>query len=195
MLQPDSRKPGKTQSWYRATESLLYAYKSFPIRIMAILQQLEIVQEQMMPTITAAYGSPDEPIHVVTNRISSPVEIAAIKRAESSVVQKLERKIKNLETLREIVEVSMDTMLTSEQKGLVKMIYFDRNPWQQTCQEMCIDKNTYYANKNEVVKILAWCFGYLPDEQAEEILGLFMDQALWQKAREKIGKKSGKNRE
>ena len=59
------------------------------------------------------------------------------------------------------------------------MIYYQKLTWQETCCELAIDKNTYYARKDEIIKVLAWCFGYLPDKEVEEVLGMFMDQALW----------------
>lgn len=177
----------KRNRWYQQTEALLYAYKSFRIRIMSLMQHIETVREQLMPSTVPAYE-----LREGTNySVSSPVEKAVIERIEGDMIQKLERKIKNLETMRGIVEISIDTMLDREQRQLVDMIYTQQQPWQQICDTLSIDKNTYYDRKNNIVKVLAWCFGYLPDEEAEEVLGLFMDETLW----ENSGKNQGKNRE
>jgi uncharacterized protein YheU (UPF0270 family) len=168
----------KKTGWYQETEALLYNYKSFKIRIMALMQKIDVVREQLKPSMVTSYQ-----LREGTNYgVSSPVENAVINRLEGDAVQKLERKIKNMETLNEIVEISLDTMLSSEQRQLVDMIYNQQRPWQQICNALSIDKNGYYDRKNEIVRVLAWCFGYMPDEEAEDMLGLFMDQALWKGA-------------
>lgn len=174
----------KKNKWYKATEKMLYTYRSFDIRIKSLGQQIEMIREQMEPSMIGSY----ERHEGITYTVSSPVETAAINRIEGDAIQKLERKIKNLSALKEIVEVSIKTMLDQEQEQLVALIYTRGMSWQQICMKQSIDKNTFYTKKNEIVKVLAWCFGYLPDEEAEEVLGLFIDQALWQKSREKIGK-------
>ena len=168
----------KRNQWYRQTEALLYNYKSFKIRIMSLEQQIEIVKEQFIPSIVPAY----ELREGINYNISSPVEKAVIERLEGDTIQKLERKIKNLETMQEIVEVSINTMLDADQRQLLDLIYNQGQPWQQICHNLSIDKNTYYQKKNDIVKILAWCFGYLPEKEAEEVLGLFMDRSLWEKS-------------
>jgi hypothetical protein len=175
----EGKKKGNT--WYKATERMLYTYKSFPIRVMALMQQIEMVRQQLEPSIIASY----EPHQGKSYSVSSPVETAAINRIEGDTIRKLELKIKNLETLKGIVEVSIDTVLDQEQRQLVKLIYEQKMPWQAIIQDLHIDKNTYYQKKNDIVKLLAWCFGYLPDDEAEDVLGLFMDQALWQE--KKVG--------
>jgi len=169
----------KGNSWYKATERLLYTYKSFPIRIMAIMQRIEMVRQQLEPSMVASY----ELREGKTYSVSSPVETAVINRIEGDTVRKLELKIKNLEALKEIVEVSIDTMLDQEQRQMIEMIYVKKMSWLQICEKQSFDKNTYYDQKNSIVKTLAWCFNYLSDEEAEEVLGLFMDQALWQKTK------------
>lgn len=167
----------KKNPWYQATEKMLYTYKSFPIRIMAFTQQIETVREQLQPSMTVNYE-----LHEGKNyAVSSPVEKAAIERIEGDAVQELEHKIKNLKNLKEIVEVSINTMLDDEQRQLVDMIYWQNKTWLQICMELSIDKNTFYNKKNDIVKVLAWCFGYLPDDEAEPVLGIFTDQALMQK--------------
>jgi len=166
--------------WYQATEKLLYTYKSFPIRIMALMQRLELIREQMLPSMVPEYE-----LREGTNySVSSPVERAVMNRLEGNQVQKIEQKIKNLEVLKEIVEISIDTMLNEEQKQLVQLYYYQERDWRYICDYLGMDDNTFYRKKNEIVKTMAWCFGYLPDEEVEETLGLFMDQALWQGKRE-----------
>ncbi len=161
----------KEHWWYRATEKLLYTYKAFPIKIKGFKQQLEIVQEQLMPSMVPSYELKEG----ITYSVSSPVEKAVINRIEGDKVQEIEQKIKNLVTLKEIVEGSIERMLSPEQKRLVALQYDKKQSWLQITQEMGISKNTYYDMKDEIVKILAWCFNYLPDEAVEENLGLFTD--------------------
>jgi|GEM_PF-1543158 len=172
----------KGNLWYKATEKLLYTYRSFPIRIMALRQQIEMVRQELEPNIVRSYE-----IHAgKTTSNLSPLEAAVINRIEGDTVQKLEQKINNLENLKKVVEVSIETMLNSEQRQLVNMKYYQHLTWQQICIELAINKNTFYDRKNDIVEILAWCFGYLPDDQVEEVLGLFMDKALWQQ-KSKVG--------
>lgn len=64
---------------------------------------------------------------------------------------------------------------------MVNMIYFRQLPWQQVCMELHCDKNSYYSKKADIIEILAWCFGYMPDDEAEKCMGLFVDQALWKR--------------
>lgn len=162
----------KKDSWYQATEKLLYACKSFPIRIMSLKQQIYMIRQQLEPSMIARY----ELREGTTNSVSSPVETAAINRIEGDAVVKIETKINNLENLKEIVETSIDIMLNPEQREMVDSRYFQKLTWQETCCELSIDKNTYYSRKDEIVKVLAWCFGYLPDEEVEEVLGMLIDQ-------------------
>lgn len=170
----------KKNWWYQATEKLLYTYKSFPIRIMALMQQKELLKEQMLPSMVASYE-----LREGTNySVSSPVERAVLNRIEGEAIQKIEQKIKNLQTLKEIVEISIDTMLNGEQRQLVQMFYYEERDWQYICDEKGMDDNTFYRKKNDIVKTMAWCFGYLPDEEVEEAMGLFMEQTLWFKPRE-----------
>lgn len=167
----------RKNEWYRATEKLLYTYKSFPIRTLSLRNQLEVVRKQYEPSIIASYE-----LREGTNySVSSPVETSVLNRLEGDAVLKIEAKIKNLENLKEIVETSIDIMLDPEQRKIIELIYFQKKTWQETCYELLIDKNTYYAQKDEIIKVLAWCFGYLPDEEVEEVLGMFMEPALWLK--------------
>ena len=169
----------KGNKWYKATERLLYTYKSFPLRIKSLLRQIENFRQELEPTMIAGY----EPREGKSYSVSSPVERAVLERIEGDAILKIEQKIRNLETMQEIVEDSIGTMLDHDQQQLVEMIYWQQKTWQMICMELAIEKNTYYTRKNDIVKVLAWCFGYLPDDEAEQALGIFMDQALWQKAR------------
>lgn len=168
----------KKKTWYRATEKLLYTYKSFPIRIMSLMQQIEMIRQQYEPSMIASYDLREGKSY----SISSPVETAVINALEGDTINKLQLKIKNLLALQEIVEISVDTMLDEPQKTLINKIYWKKCSWQEITMDLLLDKNTYYAQKDEIVKVLAWCFGYLPDEEVEEVLGIFIDQALWQKS-------------
>ncbi|MEN6349316.1 MAG: hypothetical protein ABFD08_07985, partial [Syntrophomonas sp.] len=71
-------------------------------------------------------------------------------------------------------------MLSKEEQELVERIYYKQQTWQFICAEKSIDKNTFYDLKNGIVSILAWCFNYMPDDIAETVLGIFVDQAVWQ---------------
>ncbi|MEA4924928.1 MAG: hypothetical protein VB084_06390 [Syntrophomonadaceae bacterium] len=175
----------KKDLWYRQTEVLLYKYRSFPIRIMALMQQKELLQEQMLPRTISTYEIREGSSGYNT---SSPVENAVINRLEGDAIQKIDREIKELSSLRELIEISIDTMLTDEQKSLIQSIYYQQNSWQKTCDIMSIDKNTYYEKKNEIIKVLSWCFGYLPDLEVQEVLGLFMNQGSLQQSIKKSGK-------
>jgi hypothetical protein len=95
---------------------------------------------------------------------------------------KIERKIKNLEAFQEMVEVSVDTMLDYEQRKFVDLVYFKNMIWQQISKQKKTDKNKFYARQNNTIKVLAWCFGYLPEDEIEGVLGIFMNQApvLWE---------------
>jgi hypothetical protein len=146
---------------------------------MSIKQQIEMVRQQLEPSMIASYELREGTSYSVSN----PVEKAALNRIEGDAILKLECKIKNLEVLKEIVETSIDIMLDPEQKRVVEKIYFEKCTWQDITIDMCIDKNTYYARKDEIVRVLSWCFGYLPDEEVETVLGMFMDQALWKCAK------------
>lgn len=176
--------------WYQQTEGLLYKYKSIPIRIMALLKQKEMLQEQMLPRTISTYeireGSQ-------SYRASSPIENSVINRLEGGAIQKIDREIKELDSLRELIEISIDTMLNDEQRGLIQSIYFQQNSWQRTCTIMSIDKNTYYDKKNEIIKVLSWCLGYLPDIEAKGALGLGMGQGS--QTSDKSGKTSRINQE
>ncbi len=134
------------------------------------MQQMDAAKEQLIPSVVPSYELREGTYYT----ISSPVESAVIERIEGDAIQKIECKIKNLETMKEIVEISIDTMLDSEQKQLVDLVYNQECPWQRTCIELHIDKSTYYRWKHEIVRVLAWCFGYLPDEEAGGVMGLFV---------------------
>lgn len=174
----------KSNWWYRQTEAILYAAKGFPIKIKALQQQREMILESIEPSIISNYNL----IEGTNYCVSSPVEAIAIKRADGDPVVWLDRRIKNLITLSEIVADSVVTMLNEEEQEMVELIYNKNLTWQTICEAKSFDKNTFYLKKNAIVSILAWCFNYMPDEVAEEALGIFMDQALWQsqyrKARE-----------
>lgn len=172
----------RSDKWYRQTEALLYAAKGFPIKIKVLQQQRDFILESIQPSIISNYNL----IEGISYRVSSPVEAAAIKRADGDPVKWIDRKIKNLVALSDIVQTSIDTMLTRDQKDLVHRIYFRAQTWQIICNDLSIDKNTFYSQKNSVVSVLAWCFNYMPDDVAEEALGIFMDQALWQNQFRKI---------
>jgi len=115
--------------------------------------------------------------------VSSPVEVDINRLIirQNELETKYQRKIENLQRWKEIVETSLEVMLDPDQRQLVEMTYFKRLPWQQICQQRVIDKNTYFNERRNIIKVLAWCFGYLDDEEAREVLGLFAEEELWQR--------------
>jgi len=128
---------------------------------MALMQQVDTVKEQLIPRIGPVYE-----LREGTNySISSPVEKAVIERIEGDTIQKLERKIKNLETLKEIVEISVDIMLSDFERKIVDIAYNKEEPWQNACKILNIEKSAYYEHRKRIVRKLAWCFGYLPDDE------------------------------
>lgn len=156
----------KSDSWYKATEKLLYTYPGFAVRIMALEGQLEDLRESLTPQIIGRY----EVIEGKTYGVSNKVEAAAIERIENKRVLRLERKIKNLQLMKEIVEKSLDVILSAEQRELVKRIYWDKTGWEEICDSVGYSRQTFYDKKNEIVKHLSWCFGYGP-EQNPKLVG------------------------
>lgn len=150
---------GRKNNWYRATEALLYSYKSFPVRIMALMQQMDVVKEQLIPSVVPSYELREGTYY----NISSPVESAVIERIEGDAIQKIERKIKNLETMKEIVEISVDIMLDDFERRIVDVTYNKEQPWQEACRTLGIEKSAYYERRRKIVQELAWCFGYLDE--------------------------------
>lgn len=176
----------KREKWYQKTESMLYNYPSFEIRI----KSHQAIIEGMNAHNICSFLDKDTPSGLVASyeireghnyNISSPVE----KDVNNLITQQVEteskyrRKIDNLKRWKEIVETSMDIMLEPEQRELVNLTYWKRLSWQQICQEKHLDKNTFFNQRRDIVKVLAWCFGYLDDDDAREVLGLFTEQELW----------------
>lgn len=100
---------------------------------------------------------------------------------QNELETKYQRKIENLQRWKEIVETSLEVMLDPDQRQLVEMTYFKRLPWQTICQDRLIDKNTYFNERRNIIKVLAWCFGYLDDDEAREVLGIFAEEELWKR--------------
>lgn len=174
----------KREKWYQKTESMLYNYPSFEIRIrshQAIIEEVKgsnIGLSDATPSGTiGSYGSKDGTSYNVSSPVERDVNHFVIKQNELEA--KYRRKIENLKRWKEIVETSIDIMLDPDQRELVDLAYWQRLSWQQICQQMIIDKNTFFNKRRDIVKVLAWCFGYLDDDEAREILGLFAEEELW----------------
>jgi DNA-directed RNA polymerase specialized sigma subunit len=145
--------------WYRATERLLYTYPGMEVRIEALTEQLNIVKDCISPRTVGRYERVEGKMYSVGNK----VERAAIERIENQEVQRLQRKIRKLKATKEIVEKSLETVLTGEEKAMVKLIYWDQLTWEEICDIMGISRYPFYTRKNKLIRKLAWCFGYLDD--------------------------------
>ncbi|MEN6350770.1 MAG: hypothetical protein ABFD08_15420, partial [Syntrophomonas sp.] len=124
----------KTDRWYRQTEALLYRAKGIPIKIMALEKQRERILNDIQPSIIANYTLSEGKNY----NVSSPVEAAAIKRADGDPVVWLDQKIKNLVDLSEIITASVAVMLSKEEQELVERIYYKQQTWQFICAEKSI---------------------------------------------------------
>jgi RinA family phage transcriptional activator len=164
----------KKNTWYQHTESLLYNRKSFPLRVISLRQEIEMIRELPGPSIVPNYELREGKNYSV----SSPVEKAAIVRCDA--ILKIEREIESLEKMIKKIDDAINTLLNTEQRRLVDMKYSQSMTWQQICIELSIDKNTFYDLRNDIIKNLAWSIGKLPKDEAEKELGLFMEPVVWQ---------------
>jgi RinA family phage transcriptional activator len=115
---------------------------------MVVGQQLDQVHSEI-PYASSANFEISEPINIL----------------DGVAVRDLEKEIRRMQVLEEIVKSSINDMLNEDQKILVDLIYFQKLSWWQICDKLVINKNTYYKRKNELIKILAKCFNYIPDEE------------------------------
>jgi len=174
----------KREPWYQKTESMLYNYPSFEIRIKshrAFIERVKSYSIAVFENTPSGFIASYELSEGANYNVSSPVEkdVNYWVDKQFELEAKYNQKIENLIRWMEIVENSIEKMLDPDQRELVSMTYWQRLPWQQICQEKLIDKNTFYAQRKDIVKVLAWCFGYLNDDDAQEILGLFAEEELW----------------
>lgn len=179
----------KREKWYQKTESMLYNYPSFEIRIrshQAIIEDaknmLSAERFKLADTpsgLIGAYGDKQGNGYNISSPVEADINNLLVRQVE--IEAKYRRKIENLQRWKEIVETSIDIMLDPDQRQLVSLAYFKRLPWQQICQQKLIDKNTYFNERRSIVKVLAWCFGYLDDDEAREVLGLFAEEELWKR--------------
>ena len=174
----------KREKWYQKTESMLYNYPSFEIRIRSHQAFIEDVQGYSIGLIDAtpsgtvgSYSSKEGTSYAVSSPVEKDVNHLIVKQVELEA--KYRRKIENLKRWKEIVETSIDIMLDPGQRELVNLTYWKRLSWQQVCDQMVLDKNTFFNQRRDIVKVLAWCFGYLEDDEAREVLGLFAEEELW----------------
>lgn len=179
----------KREKWYQKTESLLYNFPSFEIRIRSYMAIIEDTKNMLSADrfnfadtpsgMVSAYGLKEGRNYSVSSPVEVDINRLIIRQNELET--KYQRKIENLQRWKEIVETSLEVMLDPDQRQLVDMTYFKRLPWQTICQDRLIDKNTYFNERRNIIKVLAWCFGYLDDEEAREVLGLFAEEELWQR--------------
>lgn len=179
----------KREKWYQKTESMLYNYPSFEIRIRSYMAIIEDAKNMLSADrfnfadtpsgMVSAYGLKEGSSYSVSSPVEKDVNHLMMRQTELET--KYRRKIENLQRWKEIVETSIDIMLDPDQQQLVNLAYFKRLPWQQICQQLVLDKNTYFNERRNIVKVLAWCFGYLDDDEAREVLGLFAEEELWKR--------------
>jgi len=179
----------KREKWYQKTESLLYNFPSFEIRIRSYMAIIEDTKNMLSADrfnfadtpsgIVSAYGLKEGRNYSVSSPVEVDINRLIIRQNELET--KYQRKIENLQRWKEIVETSLEVMLDPDQRQLVDMTYFKRLPWQTICQDRLIDKNTYFNERRNIIKVLAWCFGYLDDDEAREVLGIFAEEELWKR--------------
>lgn len=166
----------KQQQWYRRTEKKLYDFKKMPYQRDSLLQQLEILKLQLMPSVTSSY----EPRYSANHNVSNPVEKAVIERNEGKIVQQLEVRLKVIESDIVVIEAAMLNIFNKEQKEIVRLHYFEQRAWSYTADAMGMSRSTYFRERNQIVKDMAWLFGYLPKSESEDYMGvLLMEPALW----------------
>lgn len=174
----------KREKWYQKTEGMLYNYPAFEIRIRSHQAFIESVRECNISSIDATPSGMIRSYELQEGsnyNISSPVEkdVNHLIIKQNELEAEYRHKIEKLKQWKEIVEASVNNMLDPEQKELINLTYWKRLPWQQVCQQMVLDKNTFYNQRRYIIKVLAWCFGYLEDDEAREVLGLFTEEELW----------------
>ena len=156
----------KRQQWYKHTEKLLYSFKGFPLQRMVLMQKLENQKLLLMPSVTSSY----EPKYSTTRTVQNTLETAVLERIEWDAVQKLEVKIKNLEHNVDMIEAAMDVMLTSEQRNIVRLHYFEQHVWFHNANILGMSKSTYFRAINLIIIKLAWSFNILPDRESREFM-------------------------
>ncbi len=162
----------KKSKWYQEAEAILYNYKSFPIRVHALEERIKALQNNVMPssrTLVSSYQLREGKNYGVY----SPVENDAIKDLDS--IFKMEQKIKQLSTIIEIIDHSVEVMLDEEEKAIIDLTYNKQKSWQYICSDLGIqglEKDVYYRKRKQIIHKMAWCLGILPDDEGEKLLGI-----------------------
>ncbi|MGS0763716.1 hypothetical protein [Syntrophomonas curvata] len=105
--------------------------------------------------------------------VYSSVENDAIRDLEA--VHKTQQMIQQLKTLMELVEHSLEIMMDAEEKAIINLTYNQKKSWQYICSDLGIqglEKDVYYRKRKQIIHKMAWCLGLLPDEEADEVLGI-----------------------
>lgn len=148
-------------NWYRKTEKMLYIYP---------LVETLIKDESRFNDngLTSNYSFES------CNCVSSPAKKKGYHQLELILEMTLRRwNIRTLRCWKEVVEISIDVMLSPEQYDLVQLIYWKRIPLEKICEEKAINKNTLSKQRRDIMNLLAWCFGFLKNEDAlKKIQGL-----------------------
>lgn len=105
--------------------------------------------------------------------VYSSVENDAIRDLEA--VHKTQQMIQQLKALMELVEHSLEIMMDAEEKAIINLTYNQKKSWQYICSDLGIqglEKDVYYRKRKQIIHKMAWCLGLLPDEEADEVLGI-----------------------
>lgn len=144
------------KNWYQTTEKLLYRYPCMQARISALELELEEVNEKITPKIIATYKAMEGKSYQVSN----PIEETAIKRME--VIKKIEKQLKKTRTMQKVIEQAVAT-LGDEEKELVRLFYWKNLNWEVVSEALGMSRYPFYTRKNQLVKKLAWCFGFVEE--------------------------------
>lgn len=124
-----------------------------------------------MPNNTKGWYKPTEALLYYYK--SFPIRILSFKLRRSQLIipgdqetiKKLDQQIEKLTALAQMIESSIDQQLDPVQQELVKRVYYERQPWQAVCNDLSISKSNFYREKNRIIEILAYLWGYIPANQ------------------------------
>jgi len=162
----------RKKKWYQETEALLYNYKSFPIRMRALEEKIKTWQDHIIPssqTLVSSYRLREGKYYGVY----SSVENDAVRDLEA--MHKTQQMIRQLQNLIKIVDHSLEIMMDEEEKAIIDLTYNKKKSWQYICSDIGIpglEKDVYYRRRKQIIHKMAWCLGLLPDDEADELLGI-----------------------
>lgn len=138
---------------FKATEKVLYEYKSLDVKIKNIAIDIETLKND----ITLKAISYEERIGK-TNAFSSSVENEVIHREEHIQIQidRLESKLRYTQNLKTKIEGALQ-QLTEQELKLVKLRYFskEKKTWLELSTDIGYDKDYCIKIKNKIIKKLS----------------------------------------